>query len=240
MALFSRVLDLLYPAVCEICHSPLADGRSICPGCDAQFRRLTPPLCRTCGEAFEGAIESAFECQNCRGLHFDFNFARAALKGLATSFDLVHRLKYQRHFFLASSLAAFLHETLLQDERFHDYPEALLVPVPLHWRRQQWRHGNQACELARELSKASGLPLSPSLIRTRRTRTQTKLNRKQRLSNLRGAFRVKRSHRNRLAEKNVILIDDVFTTGATAHECARILKKEAGVKRVAVLTLVRG
>ena len=238
--MFSKLLNLLYPAVCEVCHSPLSDGFSICETCREQFTRLTPPLCHTCGEAFDGALESRFACQNCKGLKHDFDFARASLKGLAESFDLVHRLKYQRHFYLARSLATFLNETLTEDERFHDFPEALLVPVPLHWRRHQWRHGNQAYELARELSKASGYLLANSLVRKRRTQTQTKLNRKQRLSNLRGAFRVKGHHRDQLQGRDVILIDDVFTTGATAHECARILKKDAHVQKVAVLTLVRG
>lgn len=238
--MFTHLLNLLYPAVCELCQASLSDGSSLCLSCREQLPRLTPPFCANCGESFDGALDEDFECQNCQGLRHDFDFARASLKGLAPSFDLVHRLKYQRHFFLARSLAAFLHETLLEDERFQALTAPLLVPVPLHWRRQQWRHGNQAHELARELSKASGLALSSCLVRKRRTQTQTKLNRRQRLSNLRGAFAIKKRHRDRLAGKDLILIDDVFTTGATAHECARLLKKEANVARVAVLTLVRG
>lgn len=238
--MLSRLLNLLYPAVCETCHAPLSEGLSICPSCREQFTRLTPPLCHYCGEDFDGTLEGPFQCQNCKGLKYNFDFARASLKGLAESFDLVHRLKYQRHFYLAKSLAAFLHETFLEDQRFQDYSEALLVPVPLHWRRHQWRHGNQAYELARELSKASGVPLVNALIRKHRTQTQTKLSRKQRLSNLRGAFEIKKRSLDQLAGNPIILIDDVFTTGATAHECSRILKKEAGVDRVAVLTLVRG
>lgn len=238
--MFTRLLNLLYPAVCELCQTSLPDGSSLCPSCRAQLPRVIPPFCATCGESFDGALNVQFECRNCRGLRHDFDFARASLKGLAQSFDLVHRLKYQRHFFLARSLATFLHETLLEDERFQALTSPILVPVPLHWRRQQWRHGNQAHELARELSKASGLSLSCCLVRKRRTQTQTKLNRRQRLSNLRGAFAIKKRHRHRLAGKDLILIDDVFTTGATAHECSRLLKKEAGVAKVAVLTLVRG
>ena len=236
----SRLLNLIYPAVCELCQRPLSDGLSLCPACQPQLPRLTAPFCATCGEPFDGNLTGEFQCQNCPGLNPAFDFARAALKGLAPSFNLVHRLKYQRHFFLARSLATFLHETILADERFRDYRDPLLIPVPLHWRRQQWRHGNQAHELARELAKASGVTLSNSLVRKRPTQTQTKLNRRQRLSNLRGAFQIKKSQVEKLHQRNIILIDDVFTTGATTHECSRILKKEAGASRVAVLTLVRG
>jgi ComF family protein len=235
-----RLLNLLYPSVCELCGCSIPDGQSLCESCCDQFRRLTAPLCQTCGEPFDGALDGQFDCQNCKGLSHDFEFARASLKGLAESFDLVHRLKYQRQFYLARSLATFLQETLDEDERFREYREAHLVPVPLHWRRQQWRHGNQAYELARELHRSSGHPLTHALVRSRSTQTQTKLNRKQRLSNLRGAFQVKSKHLDRLRDCDVILLDDVFTTGATAHECARVLKKVAGVRKVAVLTLVRG
>lgn len=238
--MFARFLDLLYPAVCELCAAPLTAGGSLCRSCSDSLPRIKPPFCATCGESFDGRLEDSFQCQNCRGIRHDFHFARAALKGLATSFDLVHRLKYRRRFYLARDLASLLQETLEADERFQAYAEALVVPVPLHWRRQQWRHGNQAHELARELVKLNTLTLAHSLVRKRSTRTQTKLTRKQRLSNLRGAFQVKKSHLRHFKGEKVILLDDVFTTGATAHECTRILKEEAGATDVAVLTLVRG
>lgn len=238
--MFQRLLDLLYPAICELCHKPLPGGSSLCPACCDSLTRIKSPFCTSCGESFDGHLDDDFQCQNCHGLTHDFDFARASLKGLTTSFDLVHRLKYQRQFFLARTLATFLQETLLEDERFHNLPNALLIPVPLHWRRQQWRHGNQAHELARELAKISDLTLSNSLVRKRPTRTQTKLNRKQRLTNLRDAFLIKPHYLDRLRNQNIILIDDVFTTGATAHECSRLLKKNAHVAKVAILTLVRG
>lgn len=239
--MISRFLDLLYPPLCELCQKSLVRGRSLCEECSDLLPRISEPFCQNCGEPFDGNLESEFQCQNCLGLTHDFHFARAALKGMALPFHLVHSLKYRRRFFLARDLARLLLETLEDDERFHDMSgPAALVPVPLHWRRQQWRQGNQAYELARELSKISPHFLLDALKRTRSTRTQTKLSRKQRLSNLRGAFRIKKKCVNRLENTNVILIDDVFTTGATAHECTRILKTSGGVSQVAVLTLVRG
>ncbi len=239
--MIARFLDFIYPPLCELCQTPLQHGRSICSSCADLLPRIKEPFCQNCGETFDGNLEQGFRCQNCLGLTHDFHFARASLKGLALPFHLVHSLKYRRRFFLARDLAEFLQETLEEDPRFRDLGnDALLIPVPLHWRRQQWRQGNQAFELARELSKASGNPLANALKRNRSTQTQTKLNRKQRLSNLRGAFHVKKAHLERLRGTNAILIDDVFTTGATAHECTRVLKREAKVSKVAILTLVRG
>lgn len=239
--MIARMLDFLYPALCELCQKSLEGGRSICSSCADQLPRIKEPFCQNCGETFEGNIKGDFQCQNCLGLTHDFHFARASLKGLAMPFHLVHSLKYRRRFFIARDLAHFLLETWEEDPRFRELGKnTLLLPVPLHWRRQQWRQGNQAYELARELSKLSGLPYLNSLKRVRSTRTQTKLNRKQRLSNLRGAFVVKKSHLERLRGTNIILIDDVFTTGATAHECTRVLKHDGKAAKVAVLTLVRG
>lgn len=238
--IFSRFLDLLYPAVCELCQSSLTQGQSLCNDCRDELPRIIPPFCEQCGEVFDGNIEGRFRCQNCDGLKFDFDFARASLKGLALSFHLIHGLKYQRQFYLARELAGFLQKTFESDPRFAEFQDAILVPVPLFWRRQQWRQGNQAYELSRELSKLSGLNTIEVIKRVRPTSTQTKLNRKQRLSNLRGAFKIRRKHVSSLTGKKAVIIDDVFTTGATAHECAKVLKSDGGVKEVAVLTLVRG
>lgn len=239
--MISRFLDLIYPALCELCQEPLKNGHALCSSCAAQLTRVKAPFCGNCGEPFEGDIQHHFLCPNCLHTPHDFHFARASLKSSPTSFGLVHRLKYQRHFYLARDLAPFLKETLQEDPRFEKLGKsALLIPVPLHWRRQQSRHGNQALELSRELAKLSGLSCHNALKRIRVTRTQTKLNRKQRLTNLRGAFQIKQKQRKHLHGKNIILIDDVFTTGSTAHECARILTLEGQVSKVAVLTLIRG
>ena len=238
--LFSRFLDLLYPAVCELCQNSLKQGRSLCDDCRDSLPRVTLPFCEQCGEVFDGNIDEVFRCQNCSGSKFDFDFARASLKGLDLSFHLIHGLKYQRQFYLAREMAGFMQETLEEDPRLADFQDAILVPVPLFWRRQQWRQGNQAYELARQLSALSGHKTVEALKRVRSTSTQTKLNRKQRLSNLRGAFKLRKNHISLVEDKKVLVIDDVFTTGATAHECAKVLKSDGGVREVAVLTFVRG
>jgi hypothetical protein len=116
-----------------------------------------------------------------------------------------------------------------------------LVPVPLHRRRKLWRHFNQAEEIARALGRATGLPLCPALARIRATGSQVRLTRAQRLSNLRGAFELSRAGAVFAATKppGAVVVDDVFTTGATTDECARVLRR-AGVQKVVVVTVMRG
>ena len=156
--------------------------------------------------------------------------------------EIVHRLKYRREIHLAGELGRLLVEAF-EDPRLHPAKAGgwPLVPVPLHRRRLRWRHFNQSAEIARVASGLLGLPLVQALKRVRVTETQTALGRKRRLKNLRGVFALTRRGRRWLEHPpgGVVLVDDVLTTGATAHECARTLRK-AGVPRVVVVTVMRG
>lgn len=238
----ARLLDLIYPPVCALCGELLADGRALCGACKVGLPRLQAPFCAGCGQPFDGQIGRAFECPNCRGMRFSFAFARPAMRRDKQTLDLVHALKYGRQIHLARELGGLLVEAL-EDPRFAlalDQGWAL-VPVPLHRKRLRWRHFNQSAEIARVVGRLSGMPVIEALKRVRVTATQTALGRRQRLANLRGAFQLTRAGRGLLgvAAPGVILVDDVLTTGATAHECARTLRR-AGVAQVQVITLMRG
>lgn len=126
----------------------------------------------------------------------------------------------------------------LRDERLSG-SAWILVPVPLHPRKKRERRYNQSAELARTLARLTGGVWCDALRRIRYTESQAGLDRDGRLKNLRGAFAVSPRSVKRLAGRNVLLIDDVLTTGATAHECAMTLKG-CGVEKVAVLTVARG
>lgn len=239
---FSRALDLLYPPVCEVCDLALTEGRSLCEACDADLPRLADPFCQRCGEAFPGKIDQAFTCPNCSTLKFAFDFARPALVRDDRTLDMIHRLKYSRQLHLAKELGRLasdaFHDTRLDEARSGKWP---LIPVPLHRRRFQHRHFNQAEEIARELSLHTGMPVLNALRRTRATGHQTALSRAQRLENLRGAFSTTRKGANAITKNRdgAILIDDVFTTGSTVDECAKTLRK-AGYREIAVVTVMRG
>jgi ComF family protein len=237
----ARWLDFLYPPSCHLCRAPLRDGRYLCADCHENLPRITSPLCRQCGLSFDGTQDDPASCPNCRGRSFAFDFARSALLARDGARELVHAFKYERRLHLHRELAGLAAEAM-EDERLGPASDWVLVPVPLHWRRQQWRWFNQAHELARGLAKLHDLPLRRALKRSRYTTQQTLLSRGQRLQNLKGAFRLSQSEKRRefLRGRAVLLVDDVFTTGSTAHECARILREEAGAEKVVVLTALRG
>lgn len=237
-----RVLDLLYPTSCGVCDVSLKDGRALCDDCGGDLPRLGEPFCKSCGEMFEGKIDGPFACPNCSHLKFAFEFARPAMVRDERTLDLIHRLKYGREIHLASELGRLASEAFA-DPRLTPALEGEwpLVPVPLHKKRLQHRHFNQAAEITRALSAHTGLPVLHALCRTRQTETQTHLNRKQRLENLRGAFSIT-GHGHRWlgsSAAGAVLIDDVLTTGSTVHECAGTLRR-AGFRKVFVVTVMRG
>jgi len=242
---------LVFAETCALCH---ADGAgsvvpALCGPCVSSLPRLEEPRCDVCGEWFVGNVTGPFRCSNCADRTFAFEFASAPFRARAAMRDLVHRFKYDRQLWLGESLGRLLAEAL-------DGPQAdprlagggwVLVPVPLHPRRLREREFNQALELATVAGRLTGLPVADVLRRVRYTTVQASLSRQDRLENLRCAFRPRRSWpwtrgqpKPALAGGSALLIDDVFTTGATMDACARVLRRETGASRVAALTLARG
>ena len=240
---FARWLDFLYPPACALCHDPLRDGRYLCESCRDNLPRIEPPYCIQCGEHIEGVVPDDVLCAQCRGSEFTFEFARAAASAHEEARELMHAYKYGRQIHLHRELA-ILAEEVWNDPRVaaQTDPPWVLVPVPLHWRRHQWRWFNQSHEIARTLARRRRLRFVPALRRIRNTSQQTLLNRTERLANLRGAFRLTRREQREKSLRNhpVLLIDDVFTTGSTAEECARVLTEEGRAEKVVVLTVLRG
>lgn len=237
-----RALDLLYPTFCAVCGESLIRGKALCNDCHRDLPRLAEPFCESCGEMFEGKIDGPFACPNCSQLTFAFEFARPAMVRDERTLDLIHRLKYGRELHLANELGRLASEAFA-DPRLTEALDGAwpLVPVPLHRKRLRERHFNQAAEIARALSAHTGLPVLKALCRSRQTETQTHLNRKQRMENLRGAFSISARGRRDLGESTAgaVLVDDVLTTGSTVHECAGTLRR-AGFQKVFVVTVMRG
>lgn len=242
-AAWAELLDLVYPGLCHGCGSGLSGERSLCDGCVGELPGLKEPYCRQCGEEFPGRISGDFECPNCQGLTFAFEFARPAVPNHPVILEMIHQLKYRRRIELGAELGRVAALAFEDDPRLEPALEGgwPLVPVPLHRDRQRWRYFNQAEEIARPIASRTGLPLCAALERIRRTGSQTRLSRAQRLKNLKGAFSMSRAGLALAAGKppGVVLVDDVFTTGATSDECARVLCK-AGVQKVVVVTVMRG
>jgi len=190
-------------------------------------------FCISCRTPFLNSFPLDFEgrCGLCRsGLRaFDAAYSFGAYAGALRA--LVHLFKYQSMEPLAEPLARFLLRSLPRDEAFD-----LIVPVPLHWRRQ-WKRGfNQSELLARRLSRATAIPTRNALRRVKPTATQAGLSNAARRRNMVQAFVCRRTQAVR--GKRILLVDDVMTTGTTAAACARALKG-AGATRVALLTVAR-
>jgi len=226
--------DLFFPAHCAHCEEP-AEGGFLCVTCRADIRPVPEPKCPVCSHAFSGTSPE-FMCVNCGDRQFYFDSAVAVFQSRGVLRDLVHRLKYSRATWLATPLADLMTEGFA-DPRFAGLTFDAFVPIPLHPRRQRERGHNQSALLARELGRKKGLPARNLLKRTRYTVTQTHFDRQERMQNLRDAFSLRQNVQ--VLGQNLLLVDDVFTTGSTLDECARVLTS-AGAKTVCALTLARG
>lgn len=238
--ILAACLSLLFPAPCHICRGPLDSERvsALCGRCWGSLERMPAEGCARCGWPFPDPAGArgaeAPLCQRCRETRDHFRIARAVLhyrhEGIARGAILL--VKHGRHLSLLRHLGRLLAESAPQYLTLRAWDG--LVPVPLHWVRR-WRRGfNQAEVLARAVARRHELPvLGRALSRVRATPLQHG-DFEARRRNVRDAFVVRRE----VAGRRLLLVDDVFTTGATANACAAVLL-QAGAAEVGVLTLAR-
>jgi competence protein ComFC len=231
-------LGLLYPEACQLCHGHRAVAKDgfVCEACRAQVRFIRPPFCNRCGLPFEGDVSTQFECTNCREMSLHFTSARSAVVAKSTVLEAIHRYKYSHAQWFEPFLAGLLIQEAVPELRGQGWN--LIVPVPLHSLKLREREFNQAARLAYHLGRATGILVDEkTLHRIAPTQTQTMLSRTARAKNMRQAFAVPKGRR--LSGQKIILVDDVFTTGATTNDCARALRR-AGAVEVCVWTVARG
>ena len=230
-------LDLIYPRNCQFCTVPLLEQERgvICASCLALVKRIEPPFCRRCSLPFAGQLDEQIECGYCKDVKFHFSRAVAACRAEGLVRDCIHRLKYKREMYYLPHLAGWLIEA--GQARVNWQEVDAIVPVPLHPVKQREREFNQAELLARQLSRAFDKPVIVNGVRrVKETQTQTKLDAHARRANLRGAFA---AGRGRVTGLRFVLVDDVFTTGATLDSCASLLVSQ-GAAAVMALTVARG
>jgi ComF family protein len=231
-------LGWLYPEICQLCGAARATPAEgyVCGGCRVKVRFIEPPFCQRCGRPFQGDITTAFECSNCREMEWHFQSARSAVVARDPVLEVIHRYKYQR----ALWFEPFLADLLVQAAGpcLAGQNGMMIVPVPLYPTKEREREFNQAVRLANRLGAATRIPVNKRLLRrVLSTRTQTQLTREERLENVRNAFAMRNGQH--LNGERIILLDDVFTTGATTSACARVLGA-AGAGEVWVWTVARG
>ncbi len=232
--MLNYVLDLVFPKHCVGCNK---EGSYLCSSCQGQImqKELICPRCKT--KTFGGATHSlCYKPYTLDGL-----WSYGAFEGVLRR--SIQKLKYkwitehsdllidQVVYYLASTSPLFLEQ--IKEDRGVGW---VVVPVPLHWQRQNWRGFNQSALIAKKLAESLGLPYQELLKRSKNTQSQTHFDADQRRQNMKNAFEFQ--SKAYLLPPNVLLIDDVWTTGSTMQECCYVLK-QAGVQTVWALTIAR-
>jgi len=235
--ILTGIADLIFPPRCIACgelleqHAPLP----FCTSCMTGIRFIGSPLCPRCGTPFPAAEGEDHLCGKCLVTERTYAVARSVGRYEETLLTAIHRFKYRGKTGIGDLLGKIMADFAdnLWDMKVFDR----ILPVPLHPRRLRERGFNQAVILARGLSKRFDIPLDfTSLRRDRFTPPQVGLDRQQRSANVQGAFTV--AHPERIAGRRLLLVDDVYTTGSTLTECARVLIR-AKADSVAVFTMAR-
>lgn len=235
-ALGRTALDLVYPPTCLACRAAVLEPGALCPTCWGQVRFIERPFCERLGTPFPHDLGEGLLSPEAMADPPVWNRARAvAAYDDGPARALTQRLKYYDRLDVAEPMGRWMARAgaeLIADAD-------LLVPTPLHRMRLAARRSNQAMALARVVCRESGVPVDAgALERIRATAPQVGLSKAQRALNMRGAFRVPEEARGRIAERRIILIDDVLTSGATTNAAARALLR-AGAANVDVLVFAR-
>lgn len=224
------LLDLIYPVKCPFCGTVTGDG--ICEACRKRIRKIEEPYCMKCGKPVP-SVEQEY-CYDCSRKTHEFEEGRSIWVHKSPVSDALYAFKYQNRRIYGEIFGrelAELYGGYLREKEIH-----LIVPVPLHRKKRQSRGYNQAEIIARILSERTGIPIDTRLlVRRRATVPQKQLNDKARRKNIRGAF----AARGQVKGQNLVLVDDIYTTGSTLDEAARILRR-AGAQKVFFLTISIG
>jgi len=229
------ILDLLLPPTCAGCGEVVEDAHTLCLECWGALTFISRPCCDACGHPFEYEVPGLTLCGACMRDRPPFARARAALLYDDASKAFILRLKHADRTDTVHLLAKWLVQAGAEILGGAD----VLVPVPLHWTRLFSRRFNQAALLAQALGRLSGKAVMvDALVRHKKTPSQGRLGVKARARNVQGAFRMATARNPQIRGKRVVLVDDVYTTGATVRAAAKALLR-GGAASVDVVTLAR-
>ena len=230
----STLFQFFLPPQCPCCERLLEeDQQGFCSNCLSEIRWIEPPFCSICGIPFISKEVESHPCGACVTHRKYFTMARAwgAFEGSLQ--EAIHRWKYEGK----TRLTPFFAEWMVKGLNRYWEPDSLdlLIPVPLYTQRLRERGFNQALLLVKELSRRTGIPYRKTILQKKKpTIPQVNLSGAEREKGLRGAFHIIRNEE--LLGKSVLLVDDVYTTGATVNECSKVLLR-GRAERVDVLTL---
>lgn len=229
-------LELIYPEkntcfICETYDESIGD-KYICPDCEKRIKKLVPPLCSKCSKPID-YNSSADLCRECVATERHFEMAKSPY----TYEGLIKKAIYSYKYGNKPYFYKFFGNSLVSYMKANDYTGFdFIVPVPLHTSKMRKRGYNQSELLARHIAGKLSIPYADVLKRTKKTQKQSGQSREERRKNLKNAFAVKGPTKK--IHSSVLLVDDIYTTGATAEECSKALVKY-GVSKVFVLTIAR-
>jgi len=237
---FTGLVNLAYPPLCAICNEKILHIRqdlSICEGCFNKIKKNPPPYCKRCGRSLSelaGDVRTCWECGE-KSFHYKQSWSCFLYEGVVK--DAIHLLKYSKKVSLVNLFCFLLTDFLKENPEILKDIDGILA-VPLHTVKLREREFNQAYILTEAIVKEFNISdFSGCLKRTAATLPQSGLDRNKRFDNVKGTFAVAGS--GPVCGKNLLIVDDLFTTGATLNECARVLNK-VGTKTIRCLTFARG
>lgn len=232
VGVFKRLIDLALPPRCPGCGATVADQGRFCAACWPNIRFIGPPWCHTCNVPFDHDRGPDARCAACLSHPPAHAGVRAAVAYGAVARTVALRLKYGGRTADAETMAALMRRHMPEGT-------ALLVPVPLHRRRLWWRGYNQAGLIAAALGRRTGVPVDVRVLeRHRATPPLRDRSPRERRKTVAGAFRIAAGKRDRVRGRALVLVDDVYTSGATTDACVAVLLA-AGAASVTIMTWAR-
>lgn len=233
-SLICSILDLIAPPKCAVCDIKVEKINTICSNCWGGLVFIGNPKCDICSNTFP--VEQFDKvCYDCQTISPAFDKVVSSVVYNDLTEKLIFGLKYNDRIDYSEIISEFIKNALVQENCLID----VLIPVPLHKNKLKKRGFNQATLISKKLMKKLGTPLKYDiLLKTKDNISQSGLDREDRFKNVTGVYTVNSDHKNALKGKNICLIDDVITTGATVNECAKLLKK-AGAKSVICASFAR-
>lgn len=232
-------LDLLYPPdiYCISCGSIIDRTRdyALCDSCMERFHWLGSRTCEKCGKILDETYRHRL-CYDCRAFDHDFDKGFTCVQYGLYERGILMDYKYKGKSYIGKKLGDILYDRMALEDVQYD----LIVPVPMHRKKQNQRGYNQAAVMARRFADRCERPCASELLkRTRQTAPMKGLGAFERHENLRGALQVSPLNRYKIEGSHILLIDDIYTTGSTLDECSRVLHM-AGAERVYALTFACG
>ncbi|MDF2592418.1 MAG: ComF family protein [Clostridia bacterium] len=228
-----KLLGILYPKRTKCCICGREAREAVCSSCLSLLEYIEGRVCLKCGKGIEDEYDPSV-CPDCKRENKNFDMAFSCFQYKDMGKTIVHKLKYENCKEISYTLGRLMYQKIVDEGIKLD----AVVPVPIHESKKAIRGFNQAQLIAEEIAVGLGIPLWDCIIRTKATTDQFKLDKVSRSMNVHDAFCINVLYNN-VSERNILLVDDVYTTGSTADECSRILRQQ-GVQRIFVITAATG